>query len=284
MTKVVHPYQGNKASLLTQHGKEAVICPELLASSGIDVVHISHYDTDQLGSFTREIARYGSQLDAVRKKARIGMELSGLPLGMASEGAFASDPFTGMMPWNYELVMLVDDIRQLEIVGYFGGQAQSASKQVRSWEELNVFLRQAQFPSHHLVVRPDDQYHPQCRKGISSIDALREAFDWAQAQSANAQVFVENDLRAHTNPTRMTNILLATQDLSKKINSLCPHCHVPGYWISDIKKGLPCSCCLSPTDLPVAQIWSCQQCHFKEERAVTNQRMADPSRCSVCNP
>ena len=116
------PYSGLKASLLTQHGKESIIYPQLFDSNGLKVIHVSDYDTDKLGSFTRDIPRYGSQLDAARKKARVGMELSGLTLGIASEGAFDNDPYTGMFPWNYELVLLIDDIRNLEIIGFLVGK------------------------------------------------------------------------------------------------------------------------------------------------------------------
>ena len=67
------------------------------------------YDTDQLGTFTRDIPRPGSQLEAARRKARMGMSLSGLPVGLASEGSFAPDPFTGMFTWNVEMLVLIDD-------------------------------------------------------------------------------------------------------------------------------------------------------------------------------
>ena len=43
-------------------------------------------------------SRAGTQIEAARKKARLGMELAGLPLGLASEGAFGPDPMTGMFP------------------------------------------------------------------------------------------------------------------------------------------------------------------------------------------
>ena len=226
------PYLGFKASLLTQHGKESVIGPELLSTNSLEIIHVTGYDTDKLGSFTRDIPRYGSQLDAARKKARMGMELSNLPIGIASEGAFSNDPYTGLLPWNYELVILIDDIRKIEITGFYGGEAQSASKQVSDWDELNEFLSDAQFPSHQLVIRPDDEYHTQCRKGICDLISLKDAYDWAFALSKKGKVFVENDLRAHTNPTRMNNILKATQDLAKKMISLCPECDSPGFSIT----------------------------------------------------
>jgi hypothetical protein len=278
------PYSGLKASLLTQHGKESIICPQLFDSNGLEVIHVSDYDTDKLGSFTRDIPRYGSQLDAARKKARVGMELSGLTLGIASEGAFDNDPYTGMLPWNYELVLLIDDIRNIEIIGFFGGQAQSASQQVSSWDELTALLSEAQFTTHQLVIRPDDEYHPECRKGIKDLESLKEAFEWATNLSKKGNVFVENDLRAHTNPTRMANILRATQDLSRKMNSLCPECEAPGFWVTERKKGLPCASCEVPTNLPLANIWSCVKCAYKKEEMIANQAKADPSKCNYCNP
>jgi hypothetical protein len=284
MSKPSKPYAGLKASLLTQHGKESVICPQLADSNGLEVLHVDGYDTDKLGSFTRDIPRYGSQLDAARKKARVGMELSGSILGIASEGAFDNDPYTGMLPWNYELVILIDDTRNIELIGFFGGEAQSTSMQVSNWGELNALLSEAQFTTHQLVVRPDDEYHPECRKGIKDIDSLREAFDWATRLSKNGNVFVENDLRAHTNPTRMANILKATQDLSRKMNSLCPECKAPGFWVTERRKGLPCSHCDTPTNLPVANIWSCAKCMFTKEEVISGASKADPSKCQRCNP
>jgi hypothetical protein len=189
-----------------------------------------------------------------------------------------------MLPWNYELVLLIDDIRYIEIIGFFGGQAQSTSQLVSSWDELTALLSEAQFTTHQLVIRPDDEYHPECRKGIKDLDSLREAFEWATSLSKKGNVFVENDLRAHTNPTRMANILKATQDLSRKMNSLCPECESPGFSVTERKKGLLCACCETPTNLPVANIWSCVKCDYKKEELIPNQTKADPSKCHYCNP
>lgn len=278
------PYSGSKASLLTLHGKERVIAPELFSGAACEVIHVSGYDTDQLGSFSREIPRAGSQLEAARKKARIGMELSGLPIGLANEGAFDVDPFARLFPWNYEVVILIDDVRQIEIIGQSSGQAQSFSQSVASWDELETCLAKAQFPSHHLMLRPDNQDHSNCQKGISDMSALRAAFDWAMSLSSNGSVFIENDLRAHANPTRMNNIRLATQDLVSKMNTLCPQCAKPGYGVTALKKGLPCELCLTPTSMVTAKVWSCQVCEHQEESLIPDQKFADPSKCPFCNP
>ena len=93
----------------------------------------------------------------------------------------------------------------------------------------------------------------------------------------------ETDLRAHTNPTRMANIMKATQDLSQKLASLCPQCSAPGFWITQKIKGLPCSECATPTHLPIADVWSCTKCNFKRETKL-QIKTADPSRCPNCNP
>ncbi len=94
-----HPtYAGQRIALLTQHGKERVIAPVLDAALGCRVERIGCYDTDQLGTFTRDIPRPGSQVDAARTKARIGMALSGLTVGIASEGSFGPDPMPACWP------------------------------------------------------------------------------------------------------------------------------------------------------------------------------------------
>ena len=78
-------YRGRRIGLPTQHGKERVISPELDRALDCRVERVGGYDTDLLGTFTRDVPRAGTQLEAAGKKARTGMEPSGLPLGLASE-------------------------------------------------------------------------------------------------------------------------------------------------------------------------------------------------------
>lgn len=89
-------YQGRQVALLTKHGKKRVIASVLDAVLGCRVELVEGYDTDLLGTFTRDIPRHGAQLKAAQIKARLGMDLAGLPIGIASEGSFGADPFTGM--------------------------------------------------------------------------------------------------------------------------------------------------------------------------------------------
>lgn len=277
-------FSKRSASLLTKHGKEKVISEVLNAEADCLVEHTSAYDTDLLGTFTQETPRYGSQLDAARRKAITGMELLKLDLGLANEGAFLNDPHTGAIPWNNELLVLIDQKHNLELTGFSSGPAQNESSYVTYWEELQKFSDSALFPSHHLVIKPTDEYHPQSKKGIHELAELKDAFDWAKSLSSKGIVYVENDLRAFANPTRMENIRKAAIDLANKMNSACPQCNTPGFWITDIKRGLPCKACGLATDEEIAKIWSCIQCEHKQTEGMKVFRFADPSKCKHCNP
>jgi hypothetical protein len=277
-------YAAKRIALLTQHGKERVIAPALESALGCRIEPVAGYDTDRLGTFTREIPREGTQLEAARKKARIGMELSGLPLGLASEGSFGADPFVGLSPWNVEMLVFLDDERQLEVVGIAQGKARFSHRLVADWAAAEVFARESGFPDHHLVVRPQSEDDPRIRKRIDSWQELEAAFVWAQARSANGLVFVETDLRAHANPTRMENIRQAAEDLARKLRSRCPVCGMPGFWIVERISGLCCAECGAPTREPRAEIFGCLKCVHRETRELTDPRYADPSRCDFCNP
>lgn len=277
-------YAESRVALLTQHGKEGVISPVLDTALGCRVERVTGYDTDMLGTFTRDIPRAGMQLEAARKKARIGMELSGLSLGLASEGSFGPDPMVGMFPWNVEFLIFLDDEHGLEVVGVAQGKANSSHLLTADWAAAEAYAKQTGFPAHHLVVRPGSEDDPRIRKGIAAWAELEAAFAWALAESANGRVFVETDLRAHANPTRMDNIRLAAENLVKKLCSLCPDCGTPGFWIVERMDGLPCEACGTPTRETRAEILGCLKCARRETRERAGRQYADPGRCDYCNP
>jgi hypothetical protein len=277
-------YAGARVALLTQHGKEQVIAPVIASALNCRVERVAGYDTDQLGTFTREIPRAGTQLEAARRKARIGIELSGLPLGIASEGSFGPDPFLGLVPWNVELLVFIDDAHDLEVIGVAQGKASFSHLLTADWATAEAFARESGFPEHYLVARPDSENSPLIRKGIDSWPALQAAFAWAQEQAANGLVFLETDLRAHANPTRMENIRLAAQDLVKKLCSWCPACGMPGFWIVEHIPGLPCGDCGTPTHETSAEVYACLKCAHRETRQRAEPRYADPAHCPYCNP
>lgn len=277
-------YQGRRVAFLTQHGKQHLVRDRLKDALGCHLVHTDAYDTDKLGTFTNEVVRLGSQLDAVRAKATIGMDLTGLPVGMASEGAFGPDPFVGFTPWNSEVILWVDRELGIEVQGFAHGPAQSLQRAIKTLEELHSFASEANFPSHFLSLRPEQMDYSSGQKGIHDASQLVEAFHLAQSQSANGWVVIENDLRAFANPTRQALIRKAMDNLIGQLVSACPQCNKPGFSLTKKTLGLPCRACGRPTQLPTGEVWLCLPCGFEEQKSIYPFESADPARCNHCNP
>jgi hypothetical protein len=275
-------YQDCKVGFLTQHGKQTLLKSVFETALGCEILHTDAYDTDLLGTFTREQIRPGSQLDAARKKAAIGMDLTKTSIGIASEGAFGMDPFGGLISWNTEVVVWIDKNLSIEVVGIAQGPAQSLHKVIKSINELEAFATDAHFPDHHLVLRPQD--HQDIIKGIDNLADLVNGFEWAKKKSIRGNVFIENDLRAHCNPTRQGVIRKAADNLIQKLLSTCPNCQTVGYWIKEKTAGLPCAACGRKTHLPISEIWSCLACKYEDDKPLSISQLADPSRCDFCNP
>lgn len=277
-------YAGQPIALLTQHGKERVIAPVLQAATGCLVQRVDGFDTDQLGTFTREIPRVGTQREAARHKARLGMTLSGLDRALGSEGAFGPDPATGLLPWNVELLVFMDERAGIEVVGSAQGAACHAHLLTEAWSDAQAFARRVDFPAQQLVIRPDGDAAPSPIKGISHWDALESAFRQARANATNGHVFLETDLRAHANPTRMAMIQRAAQDLAQKLQSHCPACGSVGFWTVDRIAGLPCADCGAPTRVTQTWIHGCLKCGYRTSHPREDLTLADPRHCDHCNP
>lgn len=277
-------YHHQRVSFLTQHGKETLVAPILEPALGCSIIHTDGYDTDLLGTFSRDIPREGSQLETARRKARIGMTLAGSTIGIASEGSFMADPFAGWMPWNVEILIWLDDDLGIEVTGMAQGPAKSAHRSISSIDELRTFAADAGFPEHRLMLRPDDEHSPDIIKGLADWPTLERSFFEMLEKSTTGRVFAENDLRAFCNPTRQAMIRNAAQDLLHKLLSICPHCSSPGYSIAHRKSGLPCNTCHAPTRLPIADIWRCPKCSHTEEIKRSTSSHADPANCDYCNP
>ena len=276
-------YSGRDVALLTQHGKERILAPVLETAIGCRIQHVTGFDTDLLGTFTRDIPRAGTQLEAARQKARLGMELAGLPLGLASEGSFGPDPFTGMFTWNVEMIVWIDDHLGIEVVGVASGQTNFAHRVTADWAVAEAFARGAGFPEHGMVVRPRSEDNPLIRKGITDWQALRVAFLWACGEADNGRAFMETDVRAHLNPTRMETIGQAAQDLAHKLRTHCPACGAPGFQLAEGVPGLPCEDCGAPTREARAEIHLCVKCGHRV--TVPRPAMSAPAgRCDWCNP
>ena len=277
-------YAGERVALLTKHGKETVIAPVLEGGLSCRIERVSGYDTDLLGTFTREIPREGTQMEAARKKARIGMDLAGMPVGMASEGSFGLDPVMGMIPWNVEYLVFIDDRLGIEVSGFAQGEAVSDHTFAGDWEEVLLFSRKSGFPEHGVVLRPEGESDPRIRKGVSNWAELKEVYFETRSQASEGRVFLEVDLRAHANPTRREMIRRAAEDLLKKLRTRCPACGLPGFSVVERLKGLPCADCGFPTNEIRADVHGCRKCAHRAVIDRSGIAKGNPVYCDNCNP
>lgn len=278
-------FSGRTVVIATQHRKEQVIAPILDKAYNIDVVVPDDFDTDQFGTFTREIKRKGNQLEAARKKALAALQLTGHDLAIASEGSFDAHPSIPFLQSNYEILLLVDTKNNLEIAGHYRtSDTNIATDSFESIEELDTLIKKHKFPDHGLILRTSDKSDAHILKHIETVYDLRRESE-VLLYKGNKKLIIETDLRAHRNPTRMKAIEKAAKDLVKNMKSLCPKCETPGFVMTGMLKGLPCKWCEEPTELPLSYTYSCSKCAYTENRPSKKYGdKADPQYCSYCNP
>jgi hypothetical protein len=267
------------------HQKEIVIAP-LIEELGIKVIVPQNLNTDVFGTFTREIERPGTQIEAARLKAEKALALTGETLAIASEGSFCPHPSLPYISTNREIVIFLDKENELEIIGEeFSLETNHNFQIIQNIEEAYNFAKKVGFPEHGLIVISDSPKNSgEIFKGIITDKQLEEAVNFALKNSSNKKVHIETDMRAMYNPTRMKNIEKATRNLLKKINTFCPSCGTPGFEITQRIKGLPCASCHTPTLLTRAVKYQCQKCGFSQEELFPDGKYADPGQCMYCNP
>ena len=148
-----------------------------------------------------------------------------------------------------------------------------------------AFADRARFPGHGVIVIGCVDQQPAPDRAL-----IKDSDDWPDLERAIETVittcgvaFIETDMRAHRNPTRMRTIKHATRDLVCRFRSQCPMCARPRFAISQRLFGLPCSWCGSLKIALKADVHCCEGCGYREEHAV-KAATADPGQCAVCNP
>ncbi|MEB3356395.1 MAG: DUF6671 family protein [Synechococcales bacterium] len=275
------------AVLATMHQKERAIAPLFAEELQIQVWVPEKFDTDRFGTFTRDVARSGSQLEAARAKANRVLDETGEMLAIASEGAFFPHPAFPGVPCNREIVLLLDRANGIEVVGSeLSTQTNFAHRVVKSGQEAIAFAQKVGFPEHGLVVMPHADYRGGgIIKGIHDKEALLSAVERTLQASETGTVHLETDMRAMNNPSRMGVIRAATRNLIEVFKQSCPNCNCPGFAVVEQRPGLPCALCGAPTSLIRTAIHRCQQCDYQQEIPYPKGvQTADPGQCSYCNP
>lgn len=277
-------FKGRKLLIATKHEKEKVIAPILEKELGVYCFTSLTFDTDEFGTFTGEIERKRDPLTTVREKCLLAMELNKCDLAVASEGSFGPHPSVGFVSADDEILIFIDKKNELEVVAReLSFETNFNGTEVKTKKELHDFIEKAKFPTHALIIKKDQGNSSEIVKGIKSMEELSEKFDYFI--STYGKAFVETDMRAMNNPSRMKVIEKATMKLVTKINTFCPHCNTPGFGITEAKHGLPCKICNSPTRSILSYIFSCKKCSFVQENKYPHGfHVEDPTWCDLCNP
>jgi hypothetical protein len=268
------------------HSKESLIAPAFLKNLDM-VVEVAGCNTDLLGTFSGEIERIEKPFEVAEKKARMGMSLKKLHYGIANEGSFGPHPFIPFITINTEIMIFIDDEIGLKIhETKFTAETNFSHTCLSSLKEAEEFLKNVQFPSHGIIVRANKwQKNQKIFKGITDILELEKSFLEAKKDSVDGKVWLESDMRAHMNPTRMKFIGELAEKLSLRLAQFCPACNSPGFGMVGIKAGLICEYCGSPTEMIESDIYGCNICDYKElHKHDPKTKFAHPFYCQICNP
>ncbi len=182
-------FKNRTAILATMHRKEQVIAPILEQEAGLIIEIADGFDTDQFGTFTREIPRRGTQLEAARRKALSAISFSECSVGIASEGSFGPHPSMPFLMANMELVVLVDRENELEIVGQaLSAETNFAQKKVSTIQDAVAFAVSIGFPEHAVLIMFQLPQGKSIIKGLSSRDELEKTMKLALSESIDRQV------------------------------------------------------------------------------------------------
>ena len=273
------PYRGRLISVGTRHGKQSQLGPAFHAVLHADLITPPDLDTDQFGTFTGEKPRPNGALEAARAKARLAINATGLPYGLASEASYGSSPGAGWIG-HEEILLFRDDILDIQIIeGHRSTSVPGTGHRVATSEELPHTMI-AGLPEQALIVRDTIG---DVVKGITDTRTLRSVIAAAAAHSTDGLVIVEPDLRAHHNPSRRRVLTRLAHSMERRLATSCPDCGAPGFGRVNTEPGLRCRLCQSPTHLVRTAIHGCAACPYLLHHPVPAQ-WADPAYCPECNP
>ncbi len=277
-------FKGRKLLIATKHEKEKAIAPILEKELGVRCFVPTNFDTDTLGTFSGEIQREADALTTARTKCLLAMEQFDCDLAIASEGSFGPHPEVFCIPVDEELLLLVDKKNEIEIfVRELSTNTNFHSAEIRTEAELAEFAKNAKFPSHGLIIRQASYDFLDIVKGITEMDQLIETFNYF-IKKYNS-LWIETDMRAMYNPSRMIVIEKACLRLAEMMNSLCPICYTPGFGITEGLQGLPCKVCQTATSSILSYTYACKKCKYRKEEKFPNGKFQEePMYCDVCNP
>lgn len=216
------------------------------------------------------------------------MTATGLPIGIASEGAHGPHPHIPFVPGGVELMLLVDDARGIVVSEHLIDDAPVYDHTLaQEIDAISGFLERVRFPDHALIMRANDAGGNEApiHKGLRTTAALAAALAECAARSRDGRALIQTDMRAHVNPTRMATLGRLAALLCNRLATPCPACGSPGCGQVDVETSLPCECCGAPSIMVRHQIFGCvARDHREKRRRADGRTQADPGHCLECNP
>jgi hypothetical protein len=282
--KTLELFADRKLVIATKHHKEKVIAPLLESHLAVSCIVSKNVDTDLLGTFTGEVDRKLDPVSTAKKKCEWAMQETQTTMAIASEGSFGNHPTLFLIPANEEILYFIDQKNDIEIIAKeLSTETNYNAQEIENEPALMEFASKIGFPSHALILRSSKDNFENIEKGINKEELLLDVFHKILKKSKS--VYVETDMRALYNPTRMKVIEKATHKLIKKIMSCCPQCNTPGFDVEKIKAGLPCMNCLMPTQSALAHLYRCKKCAYEYQELYPFQKeYEEPMYCNFCNP
>jgi hypothetical protein len=281
-------YQGACFILTTKHAKSIAIAPPFWEKLGASVLEYV-VDTDTLGTFSGEVEREGNALECARRKCEWSLERLGdkVEFALASEGSFGPHPFIPFLPCDHEILYFIDRRHGFHLhMSHLSEKTNYRTEAVGSLEALQKLAKENQFPSHALILRPNGrETKSTIFKGVDTQSALEAAFRECMGNASDGKVWVETDMRAQFNPSRMEVIGELATKLADRLSTHCPKCDTPGWGKVRVEKGLECSWCGTETELVKSEVFGCVKCDHEETTGrADGLTKAEQGNCGYCNP
>lgn len=200
------PYAGKVVILHSNEAKSVAIGPPLwerLRMSTLEYV----WNWGEATSSIHETCREEDVVSRARQKCDVVIERLGdkVEFVIATEGAILFDSRVPFPRRHLEVIYFIDRPHGFHLhMSRSSTLTNYARGEVRSLEDLFAFAKQAKFPSHSLLIGPNccscaREYPVQ----VNRYDDLVEAFTSSMSLSPDRSVWVETDMRAWANPSRM---------------------------------------------------------------------------------
>jgi len=216
-----HPYAGAVIGLATMHDKGRAVAPPFRRLLGARVLEVTGLDTDQLGTFSGDIARPASPVEVTDLKARMTFEAMDVDCAIASEGSYAPIDRVPLNAAGVEIMTFVDRKRGVVVT-------ETLTTQRTNWrmqrfaagdprvEDAATALGLPRCGA--IVMRNDDWSHPV--KNLSTAAEVRAAIESEAPQSRDGLAVLIPDMRAHRNPWRMMAIRALAWRLARRLAHL----------------------------------------------------------------